>query len=265
MKTTPFIKKTLKFFKNFENDFIKNIIAYEAIPSSNIKAKELAQKGAEEGTLVITKKQKRGKGRFNRLWESPEGGLYLSIILKPNCTPDKTTLISLLTSVAVSKTINIYNLTSKIKWPNDVLLNEKKIAGILLESEVIENKVEYVILGIGINLNTDTNLLTNDVRLISTSLSEEIGKPIDFHYFLKNLLNNFNKYYKIFCNEEYNLIIKDWKNQSDTIGRKVKIKTATEQLIGKVIDIDQSGFLLLNTNKGKQKKITSGDCTYIEI
>jgi BirA family biotin operon repressor/biotin-[acetyl-CoA-carboxylase] ligase len=265
MKTSPFIEKTNKFFKNFKNDFFKYIFVYEDIPSSNIKATELAQQGAEQGTLIITKIQKRGKGRFNRLWESPEGGLYLSIILKPNCTPDKTTLLPLLTSIVVSKTIDIYASSSKIKWPNDVLLNGKKIAGILLESEVIKNKVEYVILGIGINLNTNTNLLTKDVRLISTSLSEEIGKNIDYYCFIKKLLKNFNKYYKIFCNENFDLIIKEWKNQSDTIGKRVNIKTSTEQLTGEVIDIDQSGFLILNTNKGKQRKITSGDCTYIEI
>ena len=264
MKTSPFIEKTNKFFKNFKNDFFKNIFVYEEIHSSNSKAKELAQKGAEEGTLIITKIQKRGKGRFNRVWESPEGGLYLSIILKPNCTPDKTTILPLLTSIVVSKTIDIYAPSSKIKWPNDVLLNDKKIAGILLESEVLKNKVEYVILGIGINLNTDTNLLTKNVQLISTSLSKEIGKNIDYYSFLKDLLNNFHKYYKIFCNENYNLIIKEWKNQSDTIGKRVHIKTSTEQLTGKVIDIDQSGFLILNTIKGTQKKITSGDCKYIK-
>jgi len=263
MKSSPFIEISTDFFKNLENDFIKKIIVYNQLSSSNTKAKELVKKGAEEGTIVITKIQKKGKGRFDRLWESPEGGVYLSIILKPNCTLDKTTILPLLASLAVSKTINNYNLSSKIKWPNDIRLNRKKVAGILLESELFKNKVDYVILGIGINLNINLNHLSKDIRSISTSLLEEIGKPIDYYYFIKNLLNNFTKYYNIFCNEEYSTIIEEWKHHSDTIGKRVKITTSAEQITGKAIDIDQSGFLILNINHKKQK-ITSGDCTYIK-
>jgi len=170
----------------------------------------------------------------------------------------------LIASLAVSKTINSYDFSAKIKWPNDVRVKEKKIAGILLESEAHENRLEYVVLGIGINLNTDTNLLSEEIRSISTSLSEEIGTSVDYHSFVKKLLFNFDKYYKVFLDKKYDYIIKEWKNQSDTVGRRVRITTSSEQIIGKACDIDQSGFLIVIRDSGERKKVASGDCTYIE-
>lgn len=264
MKKFTFADKTINLSENIDIDFIKKIIILDEVSSTNKKAKELARKGAEEGTIVIAKMQKNGRGRFDRLWESPEGGLYLSIILRPDCPHNKTTLLPLLVSLAVSQTINSYNIPTKIKWPNDVRVNGKKIAGILLESETTKNKVEYTILGIGINLNIDVNLFSEDIKLISTSISEEIGKSIDYYQFIKYLLINLDKYYRFFLNKKYNYIINEWKNHSDTIGRKVRITTSSKQITGEANDIDQLGFLILNTNFGKQKTITSGDCTYIE-
>ena len=264
MKDIMFIKKTLNFSKNLDVDLVKKVIVFDEIPSTNSEAKELAQKGEEEGTVVITKVQKNGRGRFDRLWESPEGGLYLSIILRPDYPPNKTTVLPLVSSLAVSKTINSYNLSSKIKWPNDIRVNGKKIAGILLESEVDENRLEYVILGIGVNLNTDTNLFSEEIRFFSTSLSEEIRTSVDYHDFMKKLLFNLDIYYKLFLNKKYDNIIKEWKNQSDTIGKRVRITTSSKQILGVASDIDQSGFLIVTVNSGKHKKITSGDCIYIE-
>lgn len=264
MKDTTFIEKTLDFSKNLDIDFVKKIIVFDEIPSTNSEAKKLARKGEEEGTIVIARIQKKGRGRFDRLWESPEGGLYLSIILRPNCPPNKATVLTLVTSLVISKTINSYDLSSNIKWPNDVRLNGKKIAGILLESEAHENKVEYIILGVGINLNTDINLLSEKIRLISTSLSREIGTSVDYHSFFKKLLFNFDKYYKLFLDKKYDFILKEWKNQSDTLGRRVRINTASEQIIGKAYDIDQSGFLIVIGDSGERKKVASGDSFYIE-
>lgn len=264
MKDTTFIEKTLDFSKNLDIDLVKKVIVFDEIPSTNSKAKELARKGEEEGTIVIARIQKKGRGRFDRLWESPEGGLYLSIILRPDCPPNKATILTLVTSLVVSKTINSYDLSSNIKWPNDVRVNGKKIAGILLESEAHKNKVEYIILGVGINLNIDTNFLSKKIRLISTSLSREIGTSVDYHSFFKKLLFNFDKYYKLFLDKKYDLILKEWKNQSDTLGRRVRINTSSEQIIGKAYDIDQSGFLIVIGDSGERKKVASGDSFYIE-
>lgn len=264
MKKSTFIDQTTNFIKNLKMNFIKKIIVLDEVTSTNNNARELARKGAKEGTIVIAKKQIKGRGRFERLWESPKGGLYLSIVLKPNCLSNKTTILPLLGSLVVSETIDSYNLSTKIKWPNDVLVNGKKIAGILLESEAINKKLEYVILGIGINLNTDINFFSRDIKKISTSIFKEIGKPIDYYLFIKKLLQNFDKYYSFFLAKNYLFIINEWKKKSDTLGRKVKIITTSEQIIGEAYDIDISGFLIINTKFGKQKTITSGDCTYFD-
>ena len=139
MNSSHFVKKTLKFFKTTNSDFIKKMYVYDNISSTNRKAKEFAKKGADEGTIVIAKHQTKGRGRIDRVWESPEGGAYLSIILRPTCTPDKTTILTLLTSLVVSETINMYSLSSNIKWPNDVYVYGKKIAGILIENNDYSN------------------------------------------------------------------------------------------------------------------------------
>lgn len=262
MKDNAFIKKTLDFSKSLDIDLVKKVIVFDKTPSTNSKAKELA--GKQEGTVVIARVQKKGKGRLDRVWESPEGGVYLSIILRPDCALDKTTLISLTAAITVSKTISSYGASARVKWPNDVLIGRKKIAGILLESEVHENRVEYVVLGIGINLNTDLNLLSEEIRLTSTSLSKEIGTSVDYHNFIKKLLLNLDEYYKLFLNKKYDYIIKEWKNQSDTIGRKVEIITPSEQIRGRVSNVDQSGFLIVIGESGERKKVVSGDCIYIE-
>ncbi|UCD13176.1 MAG: biotin--[acetyl-CoA-carboxylase] ligase [Thermoplasmatales archaeon] len=264
MKECSFIGKTLDFSKSLDIDLVKKFVVFDEIPSTNIEAKELAENGEGEGTVVLARIQKKGRGRFNRLWESPDGGVYLSIILRPDCPSDKATLLSLLAAIAVSTSIASYGVSAKVKWPNDIRVNGKKIAGILLESEAFGNSLKYVILGIGINLNIDKNLLSAKVKSISTSLSEEIGTSINYHSFIKNLLFNLDEYYKLFLSKKYDRIIKEWKNQSDTLGRIVRITTSSEQIIGKVYDIDRSGFLIVILNSGKHKTITSGDCTYIE-
>ena len=140
MNKIDFIEKTTAFSKTLDIDLVKKLVIFDEINSTNLKAKELAQKNADEGTIVISKIQKKGRGRFDRTWESPEGGLYFSIVLKPDCKPDKTTLLPLVGALSVCKTItSITDLNVKIKWPNDVLINGKKVSGILLESESGKN------------------------------------------------------------------------------------------------------------------------------
>jgi len=262
MKRSDFIKKTLNFSKKINSCFIKKFYVFDELSSTNIKAKELAQDGEAEGTVVIAQMQKSGRGRFDRRWESPDGGLYLSIILKPNVSPDKITLLPLVAALAVSTTISNYGLSSTIKWPNDVRVHKKKIAGILLESDVNENQLHYVILGIGVNLNIDVNLFPSELKDTTTSLLHELHTVVDYHKFLENLLLSFDTYYAMFLNEEFESIISKWKMLSDTLDRRVKIVTSSDEIIGKAYDVDRSGFLLVITDSGEHKKIMSGDCLY---
>lgn len=263
MSENNFVENTQFFSKNLKNPLVKKILAFNETDSTNKKAKELAQKNEPEGTIIIAKIQKQGRGRFNRIWQSPEGGLYFSIILKPKIKTEKSTLLPLVSALSVCKTIeSICDLDVKIKWPNDVLINGKKICGILLESDSDRNKINFIILGIGINLNIDTNSLSKDFN--ATSLSYEFGINLDFYDFFKKLLMNLDKYYKIFNNHDFNQILFEWKKNSDTIGKKIVIKTSNEEIKGKAFDVDENGFLVIQTDSGEYKKITSGDCLYLK-
>ena len=265
MNSDAYVENTTGFCKNLNIDLVKNVFIFNQISSTNIKAKDLAQHGEQEGTIVISRTQTKGRGRFDRKWESPRGGLYSSIILRPKIKPDKTTLLTMVGSLSVCKTINsLYGLSSTIKWPNDVMINRKKVAGILLEAELDNDKVDYVVLGIGLNLNTNLDLLPPELRYNSTSIFNELNQTVDHHSFLKHLFMTLNEHYSKFINQDINSILSEWKKQSDTIGRNVRILTSSEKIIGKAFDIDESGFLIITTNLGEQKKITSGDCFYIE-
>jgi len=168
----------------------------------------------------------------------------------------------LVASLAVSQTIRSYGLCSLIKWPNDVRVHKKKIAGILLESEIITNKISYVVLGIGINLNTEIHQYSPQLQKSITSLYHELGKAVDYCTFFKDILLTFDKYYSLFQNNNYERIISEWKQLSDTVGQRVKILTSSAEIVGKASDIDSSGFLLVSTDTGELKRIMSGDCLH---
>jgi len=259
-----YIKSTEDFSKKLNLNIIKKIHIFNHIDSTNKKAKELAQNNSKEGTIVISKVQKKGRGRFDRNWESPEGGLYFSIILKPKITTEKTTLLPLLGALSVYKTIKeITDLNVKIKWPNDVMINGKKACGILLESESDKDQLKYIILGIGINLNNDISSLSKELHSVSTTISNEIGIKLNYYDFFEKLLINIEKYYKLFIQDKHDVLISEWKQNSDTIGRKITINASNEEIIGTAVDIDEFGFLLIKTDNNEIKRITTGDCIYI--
>jgi len=265
MNNKNFIEKTLDFAKTVTTHVGRKIVVYNEITSTNDKAKELAQTGADEGTIVIARTQEKGRGRFDRVWYSPIGGIYLSVIVKPQIPAEKTTLLSLIGALAVAKTITSnYNLRAMIKWPNDVRIKGKKVAGILLESEIDRNQIRYVILGIGINLNIDVNRFPRTLKHAATSLSQEFERPVDYHQFLGDLLSRLDSYYTMVINEEFETILREWKERSDTLGRKIRVVTLTEEIMGEACDVDESGFLVVHTEADEYRTITAGDCLYCD-
>jgi BirA family transcriptional regulator, biotin operon repressor / biotin---[acetyl-CoA-carboxylase] ligase len=264
MKERVFVKKTQEFLKNLHIDVVKNLFVFDELDSTNSTAKVLAQDGAEQGTIVIARTQNHGRGRFDHIWQSPEGGVYLSFILRPKTSAKKTSLLPFVAALALTKTIETYNLHATIKWPNDVRVNGKKIAGILLESEVIGQMINYVVVGIGMNLNIDITYFSPDIQPQSTSIIHELGRPVDYHEFLKTFFIQFEVFYKLFVEQQYDRIIDEWKNHTDTLGKTIRVQTSTETVQGIASDIDQSGFLVLRTERGETKKIMSGDCLYFD-
>ena len=263
MKETTFVKKTVDFSKNLNIDLVKKLFVFDELDSTNSTAKELAQAGAEEGTVVIARTQHHGRGRFDRIWQSPDGGVYLSFILRPRISAEKTSLLPFVAALALTKTIESYGLHATIKWPNDVRVNGKKIAGILLESEIKGHAIIYVVVGIGMNLNIDRKDLSPDIQPRSTSMFHELDLPVDYHEFLRTFFTQFERVYSLFVDQKYDRIIDEWKTHTDTFGKTIRVQTSTETLQGIAFDIDPSGFLLLRTEMGEIKKILSGDCLYM--
>lgn len=222
----------------------KKIFYLKEVGSTNEFAKKIEKK---EGVVIIAEKQRRGKGRLNRGWESNFGGLYISIVLNANLK--NLQLLALMTSVVVEKTIKVFGINCLIKWPNDILFNEKKLCGILCELAE-----DFVIVGIGVNLN---NEFSAEVKNKAISLKQIIGKEINIKNFTEILLQNFEKEYFKFKEGKYDEILQYWKENS-MIGRRVKI----DGVEGIAYDIDRDGALIIKTEK-ELKKVISGDCFLI--
>jgi len=221
------------------------IIKLDTVESTNEYAKKIASK-SENFTVILAKKQRRGRGRLNRKWESPEGGLWVSVILKPEFF---SSLLSLDIGLAVLETLKNFGIDSKLKWPNDLLVSEKKICGILLE-KISEN----VIIGIGLNVNISKMNTEN-----WTSMSVETKKRFNLEEVLDVLINNMRYYYSLYEKREFSKIIEEWKQNSCTLGKNVVVETIPETLSGKAIDIDENGFLILDNGK----KINAGDVVHL--
>lgn len=190
------------------------IIWLEEVDSTNDYAKKLVENGEEEGVLVLARKQTQGRGREGRNWISPEGGLYMSLVLKPPLPVKELSPMTLLTAVAVLEAIEeLTLLRCQVKWPNDLLLEGKKVCGILTESKVMGEAVEYVVVGIGINVNCSIEGLNADLPYPATSLKEILGYEIENSVLLKEIMQNFNKYYKLIPGEGWSVILKKWKER----------------------------------------------------
>ncbi|HID26253.1 MAG TPA: biotin--[acetyl-CoA-carboxylase] ligase [Methanosarcinales archaeon] len=239
----------------------KKIYHFAEVNSTNDMAKKLADK-CEDGSVVIADVQKRGKGRLGREWISPSGGIYLSIFLKPRIDPSTAPRLTLTFGLAVAKTIRKLGLDAKIKWPNDILINGKKVSGILTEADV-NNNINYIIAGIGIDANVDIDTFPIELQYSATSLNRELKKPVNRVELIRELLEEIEKYYDIYF-QDYHKIFDEWRSLSDTIGRVVEIKTQKELIIGEAVGVDLEGELLVELSDGTLKKIIAGECIYME-
>ena len=194
------------------------------------------------------------------MWESPAGGVYISVVLRPKTAVDKNAVLSLLGAVAVATTVEQFGVIPRIKWPNDVLVSGKKIAGVLLESGYDEKQRLFVILGIGVNVNNVD--FSYELRSVATSLQSELHKMVDYYCFLKKLLTQLDMLYMKFCSNGIGYILDAWRKKTDTLGRMVRIGSSGDEIEGWAEDIDSDGFLLVKLKNGMIQRVTSGDCLY---
>jgi BirA family biotin operon repressor/biotin-[acetyl-CoA-carboxylase] ligase len=242
----------------------KAIRHFHTLDSTNSKAYQLALNGAEEGEVVISESQEKGRGRLGREWFSPPFlNLYLSVILRPKISPHQASLITLMAAVATADAIQKFSgLFALIKWPNDILLRGRKVAGLLNEIHSEMDRIHFVILGIGINLNTEEKMFSEEIRAGATSLKVEMGQTISRKVFLQSLLQELEKWYTILMKEGSAVILKAWRDRAHIKGRRVKVSSFGETWVGRAIDVDSDGALILETAGGKRKRVVAGDVQY---
>jgi BirA family biotin operon repressor/biotin-[acetyl-CoA-carboxylase] ligase len=233
---------------------------FKSLNSTNLYAKNLIKKKPLEGTVVVADTQTQGRGRKNRNWFSPEGGLWFSIILYPKIPTQYAMLVTMATSVSLVESINrLTGFSPKIKWPNDLLLKGKKICGILTELDAEMDMINYSIVGVGINVN---NHIENGLIDKAAAIVDFYGKKISRVELLKLFLKYFDKNYLKLISKDYDFIRNLWFSYSDIIGKKVKLKRENSEIVGIVDDIDDTGCLILNV-VDKKIKIVSGDLEFI--
>ena len=243
----------------------RKIYYFDKIDSTQNFALELAQKPHENGSLVIAERQTHGRGRLNRRWVSPKGGIWMSILLKPNFESSYTSLFPMVTSLALAVSIEkTLKIKTELKWPNDLTIKRKKIAGILIDASIESNKIDYIIIGIGINFKIKPEIVTKSIKSqrnygITTLIKkDQNANPIELvQQFLFELEQSYNRV----VSDSIGQIRKEWSKRSSTIGKNITATTTTGILKGKAIGIDKTGALLLS-NKGKVQRLLAGDITY---
>jgi BirA family biotin operon repressor/biotin-[acetyl-CoA-carboxylase] ligase len=242
--------------------FGKKIYHFESVESTNTIAKRLAAEGADEGTIIIAEEQTEGKGRLGRYWQSDKGaGIWMSIILKPKIEPSEATKITQIAAAAAAAVIrNCTGCKTEIKWPNDIILNKKKVCGILTEMSGELNSVNYVIVGIGINVKQKQEDFVPDFAKYATSIKSYTDKTISRKEIVIDMLEEFERLYLDFLyTGSIKKSLKVCKKYSATLGNKVRIIYREKEILAEAIDITEKGELLIKDDFGEIKKVISGE------
>ncbi len=240
----------------------KNVIYETSVTSTQEIAHRLAREGVPEGTLVVAEEQLGGKGRLGRAWHSPIGtGIWMSLILKPKIPPQQAPQLTLLAAVAVIRGITeTTELQCEIKWPNDILLNGKKVVGILTEMQADPDQIHSVIIGIGINVNQTS--FPKEIQEIATSLKLEKGQEINRAHLMRSIMAEFEKLYELFLSDGFYPIKQMWEAHAVTIGRRIIARTINGAIEGFAKGITEDGILLLEDSHGRTHKIYSADIDF---
>jgi BirA family biotin operon repressor/biotin-[acetyl-CoA-carboxylase] ligase len=263
---TPNLLLPYEVKKDLKTEFIGHDIHYfKEVDSTNDVAKYLAEEGAEEGTIVVAEIQNRGKGRRGKTWISPPGGVWMSIILRPDIPPFNAPQLTLVTGVAVAETLKKEcDLDVGIKWPNDILIGNKKVCGILTEVNASIEKVNYVVVGIGIDMNVDVPLFPPDLQKGATSLKNELNTEINGALLVQKFLLEFENIYNKFKAGKFPEILNEWRSLSKTIGCNVEVRTRGKTVRGEAVGINKEGILILELEDGSLRKMISGECLHID-
>jgi BirA family biotin operon repressor/biotin-[acetyl-CoA-carboxylase] ligase len=253
--------------KKLRTQFIGKKMRYlENTPSTIWVGKQICSEGDVEkmhGLVIIAEEQTGGIGRMGRAWVSPSGGIWITIVLKPGIPIDHVFMVTMAGSVAVARAIRKeFDLGALIKWPNDVFIGDKKVAGLLLELSAEADTIHHCLLGIGIDVNVPLNQFSPALQKEITSISTEVGHDVDRATFLARILKEFENRYLLIESGEYEAIIREWKSLSCTLEHRVHITTMKNSFEGEAIDIDEFGALMIRKDNGKIERVIAGDCVH---
>ena len=240
----------------------KEIYIFNEVMSTNTVGKFLSENGVENGTVILSEKQSGAKGRLGKHWESPLGGIWLSLIVKPKVDHSKIPMITLATGVAVVKTLERIGIeNAEIKWPNDVMINGKKVCGILTEAITKFNTIDSVIIGVGIDANFNVDVLPEELREGTTTLGRELDQKVNENEAIKYFLEEFEKIGILFEEGEFEKILKEWRRYSYSIGKIVEVREPFSKTYDAyVLGISREGALVVEKIDGTLEKVISGEC-----
>jgi BirA family transcriptional regulator, biotin operon repressor / biotin---[acetyl-CoA-carboxylase] ligase len=237
----------------------RNVLYFDSVTSTNDIIREHAQKGEAEGLIVIAEEQSKGRGRMGRDWATPKGvAIAMSMLLRPNLSPQFVPGITSVIAISVVEALkSATGFDIKIKWPNDIVLDGKKICGILTEMSAEMDAVNYVIIGMGMNINQE--YFEDNIKDVAISLKSYSGRSFDRKLILAEILNKFEVNYEAFKSQGIKLFIDKIKQYSALLNKRVVISNINEKYEGEAIDIDSDGCLIVRLDNGEVKRVISGD------
>ncbi|MFC6864943.1 biotin--[acetyl-CoA-carboxylase] ligase, partial [Halomicroarcula sp. GCM10025817] len=227
---------------------------HDSIPSTNARARDLAAEG-ERDVVVLADEQTGGRGRLDRAWSSPSGGIWLSILFRPDVPMAHAPVFTLAAAVAVTRAAREAGVDAGIKWPNDVLVGDSKLVGILTEMEGEADRISWVVVGVGINANVDPAALPSDAA--PTSLEAELGHPVDRRRFTQRVLEEFDD-----LRQSPDAIVDAWRGYATTLGQRVRVETPDGTVEGEAVDVTFPGSLVVETADGRVT-VAAGDCDHL--
>ena len=230
------------------------IIYHDEMASTMDMARDLARKGCPDFTAVIAGRQVSGRGRLKREWHSDKGGLYFTVVLRPDLPPVLSFRVSFLASLTLARILNeMFGVDVRVKWPNDLLVDERKLCGMLSELEAEADRVAFINVGVGINVNNDPSA----IEPAATSLKAILGRQVSIKNILAHYLDAFEERMQTAALDR---VIEEWKAYTVTLNREVRVVTTRDVFTGKAVDVDDNGALVLQCADGSIQKIVYGDC-----
>jgi BirA family transcriptional regulator, biotin operon repressor / biotin---[acetyl-CoA-carboxylase] ligase len=241
----------------------RDLQVFEQTTSTNDVMEKLARDGVKEGVAVFAESQTRGRGRLGRKWISPaHKGLWFSILLRPDLRPQETTQLTVASAIALRRAVkSVTGLSPEIKWPNDLLIGGKKVAGILTELSAEVDRVRHIILGIGVDVNQDAAEFPVELRKTATSLKIETGETISRAELAVAILRELDLDYARICGGKFSAVADEWESGCATIGKNVTVHIGDRQIRGRAESLDDDGALLVRTEHGRLERIIGGDVT----